>query len=105
MNFSFITSFLENRKSRNQLLVIVSIAVAGFFVLFSDYGLIKRISLMNTNRNLVNSIEESQRRADSLKSDIELLRYDTLTIERIAREKYGLIKSGETVIIINSDDK
>lgn len=45
-------------------------------------------------------ILQSKYQRDSLQRNIEKLHSDTLLIEQIAREKYGMIKQGETVFIV-----
>lgn len=42
---------------------------------------------------------------DSLIAELEMLKNDTNTIERIAREKYGFKRRNEKVFIINYDSE
>lgn len=69
-------------------------------VLFSDYGVVNRIKLNGEINSLNNDIRIEQNKTDSLKMEIKLLEKDNLTIEKVARQKYGMIKKNEEVIII-----
>ncbi|MFW6276782.1 MAG: FtsB family cell division protein [Bacteroidota bacterium] len=42
---------------------------------------------------------------DSLKQRIKMLQKDTSEIERVAREKYGMVKPGEKVYILKENEK
>lgn len=95
----------ENSSKRIKWLVGIAFFSVLFFILFSDHGLIKRFSLEAEKSNLSKRIQQEYKTKDSLNSIIKKLRNDTLEIERIAREKYGMVKSGEEVYYIKSDKK
>ena len=70
-----------------------------FFLLFTDYGFIKTFSLMIDKSELNHEIKVQESINDSLNLRIQTLTTDSLEIERIAREHYGLVKKGEDVFI------
>lgn len=76
------------------------VLVLTIIILFSEYGIIKRISLESDKDELYDKIAYEKQAADSLKNEIKLLKYDSTEIERIAREKYGLMKKGEKIYYI-----
>ncbi|HYF04291.1 MAG TPA: septum formation initiator family protein [Patescibacteria group bacterium] len=86
---------------RNRLIVgsVIGILFAGF-VLFSEYGLWTRFRLEFKKRALEEEVQASQKQQDSLVRMIRVLKTDTLEIERIAREEYGMVKPGEKVYIV-----
>ncbi len=93
---------------RKALIVGIVIIIAGTFFLFSPYGIIKSLKLANQKNNSYKELLEMKNTNDSLRKKIIEIRTDTLEIERIAREKYGMIKQGEKVYIrkkINKENK
>jgi cell division protein FtsB len=87
-------------KRRNQIITGLIISVFIVLFLFSDYGIIKRISVNMKVSELEELIEEENIMKDSLENRIDKLKKDTFLIEKTAREKYGMIKPGESVILI-----
>jgi len=69
-------------------------------VLFSDYGVVNRVKLTYEINNLKSEINKENQTKDSLIKEIKLLENDYLTIEKVARQKYGMIKKNEEVILI-----
>lgn len=101
MNINKYIYFLkENSKHRNFYIGALGLAVFFIFVLFSDHGLGKRVSLEMRKSELYDLIENQEQYSDSLRNKVKRLKSDTLEIERIAREKYGMVKPGERVFII-----
>jgi cell division protein FtsB len=97
---SLIKKIIPSKPKKNSTFIwilIISIVIA--FVIFSNFGLIKRIELEIEKNELKSDIKREQIINDSLKKQIELLEKDSIEIERLAREKYGLIKPGEKVFI------
>lgn len=103
--FKYINSqLIENPKRRALILVSVLSVLFLIFVLFSDFGIIKRIEIDSRKAKLESQLLEVKSINDSLKSEANKLKTDTLAIERIAREKYGMIKQKEEVINLVEDD-
>ena len=78
------------------------LVVVSSFILFSTNGVLKRISLESKKNDLVKKIADEKRIQDSLNLKIYLLQNDLTEVERIAREKYGMIKPGETVFYVKT---
>ena len=70
------------------------------FYLFTDYGAINKYSYITKESDLSEKAEKLVAEIDSLKKLEVQMKKDTLEIERLAREKYGMIKPGEKVIFI-----
>ncbi len=105
MDFSFFRGLIDNKK-RRKLLIGGSLLLALLvFVLFSEHGVLKRISLESEKVDMIQEIKHEQRIRDSLKQRIHELRYDTTEIERVAREKYGMVKEGEKIYYIPEDEE
>ncbi len=105
MNLSRVKNFFENIVKRRQMIYGVVILVVLIFLLFSDHGIMKRISLQNKKREISEQISAEIAKKDSLQQEIKKMKFDTLEIERAARENYGLTKEGEKVFYIETNKK
>jgi cell division protein FtsB len=86
-------------------MIIVASILTAYLLLFSDYGLIKRVSLETQVTDLEKELIQQQQITDSMNIAIKKLKLDTLEIERIAREKYGMTKPNEDIYYIKKDSK
>jgi len=97
---------LEIYKNHKRLLLLISIIiVTGSFLLFSNFGILKRYELQKEKLELVNKINLEKHKKDSLTRYISNMENNKLEIERIARECYGMIKPGEKVYFIKKEKK
>jgi cell division protein FtsB len=90
----------DQQKRRLMLGMLLGVPIAAY-ILFSSRGLFARVSLEWERRTLQERVKAVTLEQDSLRNVIRSLESDTLLIERLAREKYGMIKPGERVFIIN----
>lgn len=97
----------ERRGMTRRTLLIIGVLTAAIvaFVLFSTYGVITRIQMTAEGSALEVEINELRKTEDSLRAVIKTLEHDTLAIERLARERYGYVKQGEQVFIIEKDEE
>jgi cell division protein FtsB len=99
--FERIKNFIaEKTKNPKLIITLILLAVVLGFLLFSNYGLYTRLKLRDQKNDLKQQILNEQRIQDSLKREINKLKIDKNEIERVAREKYGMIKPGEKVFLI-----
>ncbi len=89
---------------RRLLLSLLLVAPVLGFVTFSSYGLLTRIELEMEYARIEQDIRHEGERRDSLLLWNKRLRSDTLLIEKMAREDYGMIKPGETVYVLERPD-
>lgn len=94
----------SNARKRKYTFWLVLLLIL-LLVVFSDSGLYKRFQLELEKSEMIEKIENEMKRKDSLNTRIKRLLYDTTEIERIAREKYGMTKPNEEVIIIEREKK
>ncbi len=92
-------------KSRKRLIIAIFLSLLLFLVLFSNFGVIKRVNLEIAKSNLNDQILSAKLEQDSLNDKISNLKSNLHEIERIAREKYGMIRRGEKVFIVPKDNK
>ncbi len=95
---------LENKKTR--FYIIVTIVVIGtLYLLFNNYGVVKYAKVKSDVEDLssrINQLEEENRKLeaeiDSLKRNIPA------KIEKIAREKYNMIRPNEKKIEFKAEE-
>jgi len=98
-----IIYFINRFKFTTGFLVFSILAV--FFV-FYKYGLLQRFVLEQKKEVVEAEVVRAKFVEDSLRGYIKILTYDTLEIEKIAREQYGMIRPNEEVIYIKmTEDK
>lgn len=100
-----IEGIKNNPNRRNRWVIGIVFAIIAGFIIFSDHGVLTRFSLERQKISLKNKIEEEHRKKEVINSQIKHLQSDTLEIERIAREKYGMVKPGEEVFHISTSKK
>lgn len=66
-------------------------------VWFDSHSLWRRWELERQRARLIQANRELQAEIARLQREIALLRHDPRTIERIAREEYGMRRPGETI--------
>ncbi len=80
----------------------VGFAIIGFiffYVMFGDYGVVTRLRLEVQRARLQSELDAEIRRTEALTAHIQNAK-SLETIEKLAREKYGFSKKGETVYMI-----
>lgn len=92
-----IIYFVNRFKFTTGFLVFSLLAV--FFV-FYKYGLLQRFVLEQKKEVVEADVVRAKFVEDSLRGYIKTLTYDTLEIEKIAREQYGMIRENEEVIYV-----
>ena len=98
-------SEIEQRYRRRRILLFALILLGvSAFGLFSNYGFLTRWSLERHRTALADSLAQLQHNSDSLRARARELRSDTLEIERLARERYGMSKPGEQVFVIQKEN-
>ncbi len=73
------------------------VAVIIGFVLFGNRGIIQRVNLEIEKQQMTEQIKEAEAETERLREKLERVERDDAFIEKIARERYGMIRSGETV--------
>lgn len=91
---------LRNKKGTIILLISVVLFV---YLTFDNKGIIARIRLESQKKELEQKILKAEAETKDLHAQIKALQGDKKTIEKIAREKYGMAKDGETVYRVKKD--
>lgn len=91
--------FKSKNKFKLFIYFLIFIAAASFF-LFSRYGILKYIYLLDQQEKLKSRIEEIETENKNLKNELDSLKSVDAKIEKVAREKYNMKRKNEKVIRI-----
>jgi len=78
------------------LILALALPVLAIFT-FGSRGLLRRIQLEMQVSDLRRQVYAERSTADSLRREIHRYTIDTSSIERLARERYGMARQGETI--------
>ena len=84
----------------NILMVIIFVGCISL-LFFSDRGLIKLWSLKKEKLEIQNEINDLRNQIAMLEKEEEKLKFDEKYIEKIAREKFKMVKPGERVFKVD----
>ena len=90
----FKSGILGNRKFMVFLAVVVPLIL---FILFNPKGVLKRIGLEDQKKQTELRIDSLRTEQSDLEQKSKALDNDQKAIEKTARERYGMVKEGETV--------
>ena len=88
---------MKNLLSLTNILMVIIVSGCIILVLFSDRGLISLWSLKNDKLEIQNEINTLRNQIALLEKEEEKLQFDEKYIEKIAREKFKMVKPGERV--------
>ena len=81
-----------------RLILPALIGLSVYFALFGgEYSVFEVSRVRAENLELEQRLTELKRANDSLRTWAEALETDSATIERLARERYGMIRAGEVL--------
>jgi cell division protein FtsB len=87
------------KKKLKKILVYLVICGIIYYLFFGAYGLINITKLKRRENKLRKEKQELLKREAALLDSLKKIKTDTFLIEKIAREKLGMLKDGDTVII------
>ncbi len=90
-------------KTRRRALAVIAGMFVVAFVLFNNRGVVARIRLEVERREMIEKVREAEKETKRLQSYLKALDGDRKTIEKVAREKYGMAREGETVYKVKKD--
>jgi len=91
------------RKSLKKILIILIICGIIYYLFFGTYGFINIAKLKRREIELKKEKQELLKKKEALLDSLRMIKEDTFLIEKIAREKLGMIKNGDTVIIYDEE--
>ena len=99
------TAFLERKKKRKKILFWSVIGVIVLTLVYGNYGAYQMFVIKRQKSNLENEIAKLKKQQAELIKTREQAKSDLTYIEKIAREKYSMVKPGEHVYQVISKDK
>lgn len=97
---SLVRKFVRNKRAMLGLLIGVPLLL---FVLFGSRGVVQRVRLQNEKTELEAKVEQAEQETKRLQAESKALDGDKKAIEKVAREKYGMVREGEKVYKVNRD--
>lgn len=92
-------------KMKKSYLFLFLGAILAIWILFFDtYSIWTRYSLSQQKEELIYKTKQLEAETKQLKKNIQELENDTTLLNRIAREKFGMRKKGETIYKIELHD-
>ena len=84
------------KNKRAMLGIIIGIPLM-LFLLLGNHGIVQRVRLQNQKAELEARIQQAEVETKQLQAESKALDSDKKAIEKVAREKYGMAREGETV--------
>ncbi len=91
---SLVKKSLQNK--RLTLGVVLGLPIA-IFLLFGSHGIVPRVRMVNQKAELEQKIRMAEAEGKRLQAEVKALDGDRKAMEKVAREKHGMIREGETV--------
>ena len=103
---TFLKFFIPKKKNIKKYLIFTGILIFIYVYIAGDYGIYQLISDKREEKRLKKEIEILISEQEKLKNEKEMIeKGDLNVIEKIAREKYGLVKEGEKVFRIDINEE
>jgi cell division protein FtsB len=99
---SVLRKALKNRR------VVVALALGVpvmLFVLFGSRGVVQRLRLLHEKSVMETNVRTVEAKQRQLRAELKALDGDHAAIERVAREKHGMVREGETLYKVRRDNK
>ena len=88
----------QKKKNKLKTYFLLTIFLSGVVFLFTiDFGVIILINLKRERSDLQLEIEKLLTQQITIREEIKKLKYDTSYVEKIARERFLMVKPGEKV--------
>ncbi len=93
-----VSGFAARMWANKKLTALVAVAFLVFlYVLFNNNGLVQRYRLERSKVELTRKIKEAEEQQKRLQDQSRALDGDPKAIEKVAREKYGMVRQGDKV--------
>jgi cell division protein FtsB len=96
-----ITKSASKNKKRTAIIILAFLIL--LYLLFDNKGIITRVKLESQKRDWMEKVKADSLETQRLREQIKALEGDKKTIEKTAREKYGMTRDGETVYKVKKD--
>jgi len=93
-----IMKLLKNKRFMLRFGLAATLVLYG---LFDSHGILTHLRLLHQRAELEEKIRQAEVEQKRLQAEVKALDGDPKAIEKVAREKYGMVREGETVYKIN----
>jgi cell division protein FtsB len=90
-------------KNKKRTVLLILVFLLFLYLLFDNKGIITRIRLEAQHREWMEKVKTDSVETKRLQEQIKALEGDKKTIEKTAREKYGMAREGETVYHVKKE--
>ena len=90
-------------KNKKRTVVLILLAFVTLYIVFDNKGVLKRIRLEHARAEWIQKVKIDSIETKRLQDSINALEGDKKSIEKVARERYGMIREGETVYQVKKD--
>jgi cell division protein FtsB len=97
--------FNKTIRKKNVVITLLIVIPVVSFMLFSNKGIIQRLTLESQKKEMQAKVGEAQQEHTRLQQQLKALDDDPKAIEKVAREKYGMIRDGETVYKVKKEQQ
>ncbi len=82
----------------SRFLLPAAIGLAGYFALFGgEYTAVEMVQIRQARESEAAELRRLRSEVDSLRSLVDSLESDSAMLERLARERFGMIRNGEVL--------
>jgi cell division protein FtsB len=90
-------------KNKKRTFLLVALFLLLLYLLFDNKGIVTRLRLEAQQREWIEKVKADSLETKRLQEQIKALEGDKKTIEKTAREKYGMAREGETVYHVKKE--
>jgi cell division protein FtsB len=90
-------------KNKRRTIILILAFLLLLYLLFDNKGIITRLQLEVQQREWTEKVKADSLETKRLHEQIKALEGDKKTIEKTAREKYGMAREGETVYQVKKE--
>lgn len=96
-----ITSGRSKLIFRISILAVALAVVA--FLFFNEYGIMKYLKLKGEISDIEKQISDADNQLRALQAEIDSLKTSNVKIEKVAREKYNMLRKNEKVLKVEEN--
>jgi cell division protein FtsB len=90
-------------KNKKRTIILIITFLLFLYLLFDNKGILTRLKLEAQHREWIEKVKADSVETKRLQEQIKALEGDKKTIEKTAREKYGMAREGETVYQVKKE--
>jgi len=99
--FKNIVRYIYHRRKFFIYLLVMLLILT--YAVFGKKGIMQRVELEMENSELKEKLKAEQEKTIMLQKEVEDLKTSEQKIEKVAREKYGMVKDGEEIYKVVTD--